>query len=673
MLVFDQLKKNDPQLRVLAFVVLTGLLVLFTGLWWVQLVSTRHFKVKLEDQSVRTVRIPALRGKILDRDGRVLADNHPAYNVDLYMDELSTNFQIAYSSAVNRVRSNLLVATEAQLHRKLNTRERERFGVPKAVKDQLKSESRYEVVSNLIGNLSARLQEPIDLTRKDFERHYDIARALPMQIMPYSLNQVQLARFEEQSDSEPGLDLEVQPVRYYPYGPLAAHLLGYLQHDNDSGEGERKTNYNYRLPDFIGATGIEGLFNEELHGTAGEKSVVVNYLGYRQSETVWLPAEPGLNVVLTIDLDIQKAADAALQGAQANVRGAVVVMDAQNGDVLAMASAPTYDPNHRIHPDPATMQVENERWNDEQLGLQRNRAIYQNYHPGSIFKVIVAMAGLELGTLNPDAIYKSEGFYMVGRRRIGDTAKAGDFDFDLAMAKSSNPYFINEGLKPGVLQKIIALGQRLHLGERTGIMPHQETPGNFPSLKRVSSDWRDGDTANISIGQGELDVTPVQMAVMGAAVANGGKVFWPRLVSRIETTDGAVVENYAEGRVRDYLGVSQHTLHIVHKGMLADTEDPEGTGRALSIPGWRVAGKTGTAEVENRAGHIDKSLKDTWFVSFAPEESPRYVVVATVEGGASGGLTCVPIAQKIYLALKERDAHLQSKSLPKHRSLAAVQ
>src|SRR5262249_17860209 len=138
----------------------------------------------------------------------------------------------------------------------------------------------------------------------------------------------------------------------------------------------------------------EGLFDSELHGFAGEKSVLVNYLGYRQSETIWAPSEPGRNIVLTIDLDIQKAADAALEGAQANVRGAVVVMDAQNGDVLAMASAPSYDPNHRIHPDPATWDKEEEKWNDPLLGLQRNRAIYENYHPGSVFKILTGMAAL---------------------------------------------------------------------------------------------------------------------------------------------------------------------------------------------------------------------------------------------------------------------------------------
>ncbi len=256
-------------------------------------------------------------------------------------------------------------------------------------------------------------------------------------------------------------------------------------------------------------------------------------------------------------------------------------MDAQNGDVLAMASAPNYNPNHRIHPDPATREQEAERWNDEQLGLQRNRAIYENYHPGSIFKIVVGMAALEVGVLDPNAVFHSDGYYLVGRssRHYGDTAGPGEFDFNRAMAKSSNPYFVHYGTNAGVLQKVIAIGERLHLGERTGIMPHQEAPGNFPTLQRIASDWHLGDTANISIGQGEMNVTPIQMAVMTAAVANGGKVFWPRLISRIDSADGSgTVESFPEGRVRDNLGVSQHTLDVVHGGMLADVESAEGTG-----------------------------------------------------------------------------------------------
>ncbi len=670
MLVFDQLKKDDPQLRFLAGIVLCGLLILLAGLWWIQLISSRHFQEKLETQSVRTIRIPAIRGKILDCEGRTLAENRPSYNVNLYVEELSRSFQVNYSNKVAQAKKILAAGREAkqkELGRKLNLSESREFALTEKLRSGIQKKCRYEVSAALVSDLGARLQEPVSLDEKSFQNSYEKERALPMTVFA-GLNPQQLARFEEQSGSIPGLDLEVQSGRVYPNGSIAAHLIGYLARNNESTEDET-AHYSHRLMDYIGLVGIEGLYDKQLRGTAGEKYVVVNYLGYRQSESIATAAEPGQNVVLTVDLDLQKAAETALASAQPNVRGAVVVMDAQNGDVLAMASAPSFDPNHRLHPDPATKKAEDERWTDEDLGLQRNRATYENYHPGSIFKVVVSMAGLEAGVLNPSQVYHSPGYFMLGRRRIDDTAGPGDFDFDRALAKSSNPYFCDLGLKPGVIEKIITIGQRLHLGEKTDVMPSQEARGNFPTLKRINSTgWRDGDTANVSIGQGELDVTPIQMAVMAAAVANGGKVFWPRIVSRIENADGSgSMVAKPPARLRDNLGVSARTLRILHEAMLRDTESSEGTGHAVVVPGWRIAGKTGTAEVEKN-GHIDKSSKNTWFLSFGPYGSDyksRYVVVATVEGGISGGKTCVPIVHSVYLALQEREARHQQQPAAK--------
>src|SRR5579883_866561 len=322
MLVFDQLKKDDPQLRFLATVVLGGMLILLCGLWWVQVVSSRVYKEKLETQAIRTIRLPAVRGKILDREGRPLAENRPSYNVDLYLEELSKNFQTAYAAAMVQAKTNLLLeiaARQKQLGRKLTAQERKQYVITQAYRDQIQQLTRYWVITNLVENLSSRLQLPINLTQVEFESHYLKARALPMDILD-NLNPVQVARFEEQSAAEPGMDLQIISSRYYPNGTLAAHLLGCLVH-NDSDDNELEDRkFSYRLPDFVGMSGIEGLYDSELHGTPGEKSVVVNYLGYRQSETVWSPTEPGRNVVLTIDLDIQKAAETALQSAQANVR-----------------------------------------------------------------------------------------------------------------------------------------------------------------------------------------------------------------------------------------------------------------------------------------------------------------------------------------------------------------
>ncbi len=668
MLVFDQIRKDDPQLRFLAITVLGGMGILLAGLWWVQVVSTKYYRDKLETQSVRTVRIPAIRGKILDRDGRPLAENLPRFNVDLFVEELSKNYQVAYSNALGQTRhylSQQVTEKEKQLGRTLTTQEKKQFAVTGTLLAQLQKQTRFDVTSNLVADLGARMQLSIDFSEKDFQAKYDKSRALPFPILT-SLRPEQVARFEEQSVEVPGMDLSVQSVRYYPNGTVAAHLIGYLVRNNDSSDGET-ADYNYRLDDYMGVSGIEKLFDKELRGTAGAKSVLVNNLGYRQSETIWSPAEPGQNVILTVDLDIQKAAEAALDSVREDVHGALVVMNPRNGDILAMASAPSYNPNHFIQrPAPEIWAAEWERWTNTDLEVQMNHAMQGQYPPGSIFKIVVGLAALEQGVLDPKEIFHSLGYFQIpgSSKRIGDTAKAGDFDFDKALAMSSNPYFITQGLKPGVLPRITALGQRLHFGERTGVIPKQEDRGYFPTPRDIhSSSWHDGNTANLSIGQEKVAITPLQIAVMISAVANGGKVFYPRVVSRVVPYGSdEPSQTFPEGRVRDALGVSQRSLNIVYEAMEADVKN--GTGRDAAVPGLRIAGKTGTAQVEKN-GSIDKSAQITWFASFAPVEDPRYVVVAMVVSGASGGTTCAPLAHKVYEAiqLKEHKPALKTGTL----------
>jgi penicillin-binding protein 2 len=405
---------------------------------------------------------------------------------------------------------------------------------------------------------------------------------------------------------------------------------------------------NYRLPDYSGIVGIEWAFDQTLRGRGGVKSVLVNSLGYRQAENVWTPAEPGKNVILTLDAEIQKAAESALTGSDPNVKGAVVIMDPNTGDVLAMVSAPAMDPNNFV---PRISTDDNKKMQDSERRPMVNRAIQENYHPGSIFKIITGLACLEAG-LDPAVELYVPGYIFIGRRRIEDRqAPGGFYDFRRAFLKSSNTYFISNGLHAGI-QQLVKLGQKFHLGEATGIPTRQEVSGHFPTLDQVRKNWYDGDTANLCIGQGMVDVTLIQMAVMVAAIANGGKVMWPRLVARIEPqssgSDNETIE-FAAGRVRDELGVQPKNLQIIREAMLADVEDPNATGRTAAVAGMRVCGKTGTAQVTDPRGYvIDHTV---WFASYAPYESPRYVVIVMVEGGSGGGAVCGPIAQKIYQAL----------------------
>ena len=672
MLVFDQLRKDDPQLRLIALATLTGLLVLLGGLWWVQVVSTRYYNEKLENQSIRTVRLPAVRGRILDRNGRALAENRPSYNIAIYLEELSTNYQAAFNTRIAQVRDGLNQQAKAkskELHRDLTPAEKRAFAISKSMREQLSREVRYQVTSNIVADLSARLHLPLSLSQTNFERHYGTARALPLDILT-NLTPAQLALFEEESPLHtPAMDLDIQSIRAYPYGTTAAHLLGYLVHDIEPGEGEARSAYSYKLDDYKGVSGIEKLFDKELRGTAGAKSVLVNYLGYREGETIWSPASSGENVSLTLDYEVQQAADKALDAVRENIHGAVVVMDVRSGDILAMASSPTYYPSNFVQrPAPDAWSREWERWNDKDMEVQLNHAAQGWYAPGSVFKIVVSMAGLELGTLHPDEVFHSPGYAQVGSRIIHDTAKHGqpaDFKFKDAFAESSNAYFVTNGLKPGVLQKMIELGKKLHFGERPGALdPAQEDRALFPGLKEVSArSWRDGDTANLSIGQSKLAVTPLQVAVMVSAVANGGSVLYPRLVSSVKA-NGAEQPSavYPGGRVKDNIGVSKRTLQLVREAMREDVQNPEGTGKGAEVEGFPIAGKTGTAEVEKN-GHVDRNFKITWFASFGPYDNPRYAVVVMVVSGASGGLTCAPIANEVYKAIQNSEKRARGGSL----------
>ena len=663
MLIFDQLNRADRHLRVLSWTIAAGLIVLLGGLWWVQVVRSRHYVEDQRSQSYRTVRVPAPRGKIYDRNGVVLADNRPSYNVSLYLEDRAwrQRVQQTYRTTEAAARKSALVPRQPSTMEKFfsffgykpNLTQTRRLTL--AERTQLGRAARYTVTSNIVWELGTIIGQTLIVDEAKFHRHYERSLALPMPIRS-GLTVTEVARLQARGLSLPGLEMDIQPLRVYPQSNVAAHVVGYLRRSIESNEDELSF-YDYRLPDFRGVSGIESGLDEELRGRAGGKSVLVNNLGYRQSETVWSPIEPGKHVTLTIDTTIQRATEQALRLANAEgpIRAAAVVLDCRNGEIIAMASAPTFNPNKWV---PGITPEDFRIYNDTNSTPMLNRAIYGGFTPGSTFKIMVAIAALEAG-LNPNEIYHSEGLIRVsGRHRpIGDTAGPGNFDFRRAFIKSSNPYFIHHGWKVG-RDPIISVAQRLHFGERTGIPLGQDSPGVVPTLdwiRRNRGGWSQLDTANISIGQDPLKVTPLQMAVAVAAVANGGKVLWPQLVRRIagenELVTGPVT---VQPRVRDELQVNPRTLDLIRRAMVADVEDSEGSGKEAYVPGFRVCGKTGTAEVWKGE---KKDHYDVWFASYAPYEDPRYSVVVMVEYGASGGKTAAPIAGRIYRALQYREQH----------------
>jgi penicillin-binding protein 2 len=633
MLIFDQLKRNDRSLWVIALGVLAGIVSLLSGLYYHQIISSHRYVRSQKNQSFRTVRVPALRGRILDSQGVVLAENRPAYNVNLYVEELSERFKEAFRQAKGKRKLSFLEMLE------------------------LGRKTRYLVASNMVNQLAGMLNQPLTLDESTFNSHYTNRLVLPLPILS-DLPPGLVARFMELPNKPPGFNLEIQPLRIYPQGTRASHVLGYLARAENYVSDDEISAF-YCLPDYEGKVGIEAAFDEVLRGRAGLKSVMVNSIGYRQSENIWTPADPGWNVVLTIDLRLQKAAEQAMRGVGPEVLGAVVVLNATNGDILALVSSPDFNPNTFI---PLLHTEDSTKLYDPDLKPMVNRATFGAYAPGSIFKIIIALAGLESGELDPNEVFQSKGYFQLGRGKpFADTAPAGEYNFRRAFKLSSNSYFINYGLRTG-LTNIMRMGRRFFLGQRTGVPLFQEVSGFLPTPEWVQHRKEEGeviqpgDVANLSIGQGYLTVTPLQMALMTAAIANGGKVFWPRLVQRLEPPElkpGAQPKAFPAGRIRGELNLRPQTQEVIREAMLADVEDADGTGRQAAIEGWRVCGKTGTAQVKQN-GRVTR--KDVWFVSYAPYESPRYVVVVVVEGGNSGAGTCAPVARRIFEAIRQSES-----------------
>ncbi len=490
MLILDELKKNDPHLRLFGVALAAGLFVLFAGLWWVQVVSARDYQSHLETQSYRTVRLPAMRGKILDRDGRVLAENVARYNVSLFFEDLSGQFKSEY----DRLRPVKITTNPAPFWKFWNrsqTITTNRVRLKKAQTDALTWEARSNVVNNILTQVGRMIGQPLTLDPAKFERDFDKKLALPYTVVR-NVSPRQVARFEEQSPGIRGVDVELQSVRTYPLGTTAGHLLGYLQRDDDAQNGETSY-FNYYLPDYRGVVGIEGAFDPQLRGRAGEASVLVNNLGFRKSENILDAPEPGHNVVLTIDLDLQQAAEQSLLKHQGpDARAAVVVMDVRNGDVLAMVSSPAVNPNDFVN---GFTPAEWQRLNDTNLLAQYNRATQVPLAPGSIFKTVVALAALENG-LDPDEEIDNpenpedpgHGHYVMGQRSIRDTAPPGKYNFKRAIERSSNTYFITAGLRAGI-ENILAIGQKFHFGERIGFA---NLPGNRLEIFRPWNRWASG-------------------------------------------------------------------------------------------------------------------------------------------------------------------------------------
>ena len=616
--------RSTARILIIGLIMLLALSGLVFRLWYVQIARGADYTARIGNRSQVSVRIPAVRGEILDRNGIKLVENRASFEVDFYLPDMVRAYRESKGSVP-------MTTYRGRVH-----------NMPRDLKEA-------DVVKIVSEEVIPRLEElgvAEDYNANALQIHYRTN-----QEVPYSYRQDldfgQMAVFSEKNLGLPGVNVTVKPVRWYVYGALAAHLLGYVGMPNDLEKLPDLKDFNFYEPDMEGKAQIELYFNEYLKGQPGARILQRNVKGVIEGEVSRREPVQGDNVFLTIDARIQYFAEQALRSVG---RGAAVVVNPQNGDILAMASVPSYDPNVFIP------SIANSDWKElttDETNPMLNRAI-SAYAPGSTYKIPVSLAGLRAGVGN--RTFTCSGGVTYGNKYmkcwIADKGGShGTLGLSDAIKHSCNAFFYQYGNAAGIDQ-IDAVGNMLGLGQKSGIPLSGEAPGVLPSPGWLASvnpqaHWSAGLTANTSIGQGDVLASPLQMAMIASAVGNGGTVYYPRLIDRIVAQDGTVVAQ-DPARVRTDLiheaGLTLDQIEKVRRGMWKVVNDEGGTAGKARIKGVEVAGKTGTAQFW-RSGVKDNH---TWFVSFAPYKDPRYVIVTFVQGAKSGGGVSAPVAAKIY-------------------------
>jgi penicillin-binding protein 2 len=576
------------RLRLLATVLAVGFLAVAAQLAYLQILSGERLAALSDKNRLRLRPIAAPRGILFDRVGLPLVDNRPAFTLVV---------------------------------------------VPRDVPD----------MAALVDRLAGLLQTPASELRDRLAR---VSSDSPWPLrLSRGLTLEEVARIEEWRLDLPGVTVEVEPQRAYPGVRFAAHLLGYVREASDQDLGRS----GLRRGDLVGQTGLERLHDEHLRGRDGGEQVEVDAHG--RLIRVLDRQEPvsGAHMHTTVDRRIQQAAEDAL-GARA---GAIVVMDPRNGDVLALASHPAFPVERFSRP------LDRETWLELVQDPTRpmlNRAVQGLYPPGSLFKVVVAAAALQGQVITPFDRLACARQWMFGGRPYHnwEDHDRGALTLHEAIQFSCNTFFYQLGLKVGP-ERIAQMAQEFGLGRVTNSGLIGERPGLVPSptwkREALKDKWHPGDTVSLAIGQGLITVTPLQVARMMAAIANGGTLWKPRLVTRVVTPDGRLIREETpeiQGRV-EAAPVVFEFLRDALGAVVA-----EGTGKQARVPGVSVGGKTGTAQTHEFRSDADRKRRDqdhAWFAGFAPLDEPQVVVVVFAERAGLGGQVAAPIAREILKAV----------------------
>ena len=605
----DDLELMRSRISILSYGVAAILGVLVFGFWQLQLVQSSHYSDLAEKNRIKEIRLVAPRGKIYDRNHKILADNRPSYNI-VYIRE---NSQHSVAETVNQLANGLGMSAE-ELSQKINRKRKDPAYQPVTLKEDAGT-----------GDVA-----------------YVMAHAYEM----------------------PEVSVEYQPRRLYREGQVAAHALGYI---GEVSEAQLRDFPDLKPRDMVGIAGLELVYDSILRGIDGSRHVVVNNSG-REIETLPDEVKPiaGNDIYTTLDLDLQKAAEDEM----GDRVGAVVVLVPRSGEVLALVSKPSFDPNLFAS---GISSYEYRTLMDDPDHPFENRAIRSSQPPGSIFKIIEAAAGLESETVTTlDHVYcrGAETFYG---RSFGCWKPSGHGSVDMydAIVNSCDIYFYNLGKMLGI-DKISEFSSHAGLGRKTGVDLPGEATGLIPSqswsqrVKRVK--WALIETINVSIGQGQIGVTPIQAAWSIGGLASGGHLKQPRLVQpeQLRKLGFESPDVHAET-----YSVREETVETVARAMWGVVNDG-GTATVARVDGFNVAGKTGTAQVVNKSAY--KKGSDTedhaWFVGFAPYRNPEIVVSVLIEHGGHGGEAAAPVAHAVLDAYyKKKTGHFNEGTAQKVASL----
>lgn len=614
---------GDIRIWPIALIVLGIFTVFVVRLFQLQILEGEALASRSQANYVRTVRLEAQRGTIVDREGRTIAASRLAYGLDVIPNEIRNPWRT------------------------------------------------YSVLGSILGQDPKAISEKVGQPRG--RRRFQPV-TLSKDLAPEERAQVEAHRY-----AMPGVELKRQPLRDYVYGSLAAQTLGTIGQIGPA-ELAKEAYADYRSDETIGKTGLEVTNERHLRGSAGGENLVVDVAGREIDKIDMIEPTPGGRLVLTLDLDLQRVAEEVFKaplppaGAKidplalppADYMGALVALDPNNGDVLAIVSAPSYDANAFAGG------VDRETWGDlnrHEWRPLRNRAIAGVYPPGSTYKPIVAAAGLAEGVIDATTVVTCPGHFRLGRRtyRCWKRGGHGPVDLEKALAESCDVYFYELGKTLGV-ETLARYARLFGLGRPTGLPIRGEVGGLVPTPEwkmRVRGErWIDGETISLSIGQGANLTTPIQLAVAYAVIANGGNLIEPRIVLRQETWDGEVLQEEPT-IIRERNVIAQPILDLVIRGLQSVVMGPTGTGRRARVPGITVAGKSGTTQVVSldlieglEPEEVPLKYRDhALFAAFAPVESPEIVVVAVAEHAGGGGSVAAPMVQKVlaeYFRKKEQ-------------------